>query len=86
MLEMPCATMYCTCEWYSSWFRPRSFAASHNGVRHRVQVVLLEARGQTQHVLFLIIGEGHNARDRRRGIGERAGLVEDDSVCVRNGL
>ena len=58
----------------------------HDGVCHRVRVVLLEARGQTQHVLFLIIGESHNARDLWHGVGECAGLVEDDSVCVRNGL
>ena len=58
----------------------------HNGVCHRVRVVLLEARGQTQHILFLIIGEGHDIGDLWHGVGERAGLVEDDSVCVRNGL
>ena len=58
----------------------------HNGVCHRVRVVLLEARGQTQHIRFLIIGKGHNARDLWHGVGECAGLVENDGVCVRNGL
>ena len=57
----------------------------HNGVCHRVRVVLLEARGQTQHIRFLIIGEGHDIGDLWHGVGECAGLVENDGVCVRNG-
>lgn len=28
MLEMPCATTYCTCEWYSSCVKPRRFASA----------------------------------------------------------
>ena len=28
ILEMPWATTYCTCEWYSSWVSPCRFAAA----------------------------------------------------------
>ena len=58
----------------------------HDGVCHRVGIVLLKARGQTQHIRFLIIGEGHDIGDLWHGVGECAGLVENDGVCVRNGL
>ena len=57
-----------------------------HGVCHRVRVVLFQARGKTQHVFFFVIGKGDDVCDFRRGVGERAGLVEDDGVCICNCL
>ena len=56
----------------------------HDGVRHRVRIVLFQTGRQTEHFLLAVAAEGNDLRDGRRGVGERAGLVEDDGVRVRD--
>ena len=58
----------------------------YNGLGHGVRIVLLKARGQTQHVGLAVFAEGHDLRHLRFGAGERAGLVEDDGVGLGDGL
>ena len=58
----------------------------HDGLRHGVGVVLLQARGQTQHLRLIPAAEGDDLRHARHGVGQRAGLVEHEGLRLRNGL
>ena len=58
----------------------------HNGVGHRMRVMLLKAGGQTQHFRLLMSAEGHDLRDLRLGVGQRAGLVEHYCIGLCHGL
>ena len=49
-------------------------------------IVLFEARGEAEHLAFLIAAEGDDSCDLGRGVGERAGLVKDDGVCLGDGF
>ena len=57
-----------------------------HGVGQRMRIVLLETRGQTQHIILGSSAEGHDLRHTRLGIGERAGLVKDDGIRPRDRL
>ena len=59
---------------------------SHDGVGDGVGIVLLEARGKAEHFTLLVAAEGDDLRDLGRGVGERAGFVEDDGVRLGNGF
>ena len=58
----------------------------HDGVGDGVGIVLFQARGETEHLAFLIAAEGDDSRDLGRGVGERAGLVENDGVRLGDGF
>ena len=53
---------------------------AYHGAGHGVREVLLEAGGEAQHLVAAPAVERHDAREARRGLGEGAGLVEDDGV------
>ena len=57
-----------------------------HGVGHGVRIVFLQARGKAQHLALFVAAKGDDLRDGGGRIGERAGLVEDDSVRLRDGL
>ena len=48
--------------------------------------MFLEAGGEAQHLFLVLAAEGVYPRDARAGVGERAGLVKDDGVRLRDGL
>ena len=57
-----------------------------HGVRHGVRVMLLQTRGKAQHLALVLAAEGHDLRNRRLRVGQRAGLVKDDRVGLGDGL
>ena len=58
----------------------------HDGSRHAVREVLLDAGGQAQDVLLGGLRERDDAAHGGRGVGQRAGLVEDHGVGRGQGL
>ena len=62
------------------------FGLLHNGVGHRMRVMLLKAGSQTQHFRLLMTAEGHNLCNLRLGVGQCPGLVEHDRIRLRHSL
>ena len=62
------------------------FCLLHDGIGHGVRIMLLQTGGQAQHFGLLMAAEGHDLRDLRPGVGQRAGLVEHDRIGLRHGL
>ena len=58
----------------------------HDGVGDGVGIVLFEARGKAEHFTLLVVAEGDDLRNLGRGVGERAGFVEDDGVRLGDGF
>ena len=77
---MPCATTYCTSEWYSSCGESAHAGLLHHGVGHGVGIVLLQAGRQPEHLRLVPAAEGHHRRHLRRRVGQRTRLVEDHRV------
>ena len=55
----------------------------HDGARHAVREVLLDARRKAKHVLLARAAHGKDALDGGASAGERAGLVKDKGVGRR---
>ena len=56
---------------------------THHGVGHGMGEVLFQTCGQLQNFALVAAGEGHDLHYLRGGTGEGAGLVEHDSVGLR---
>ena len=52
----------------------------HHGVGHGMGEVLLQTGSQPQHFGFLFATEGHHLSHPGAGVGQGAGLVENDGV------
>ena len=85
ILEMPWATTYCTCEWYSSWVRPRRFASSTTALAIEWDSVP-QTGGEAEHIHFPVSAEGNDLRHLRRGVGQRTGLVEHNGIRLGHSL
>ena len=57
-----------------------------DGARYRVREVLFEAGGEAQHLFAAASAEWHDLRDARLCGGQRACLVEDRGVGLRQRL
>ena len=60
------------------------FRLGHNGLGHRVRVMLLKTGREREHVVFFLAAERHDRRHARRGMGQRAGLIKDNGVRLRH--
>ena len=54
----------------------------HNGVRHRVGVMLLQTGGNAKDLVLCAGAERNDLHNGRGGMGQRAGLVKNDGVGV----
>ena len=65
---------------------PVPLCLRHHGVCHGMGVMLLQTGGKSQHFRLVVSAEGDDRRHGGRRIGQRAGLVEHDSVRLGHRL
>ena len=56
---------------------------AHNGARHAMRKMLLDAGRNAQNFFFAAVSERNHAFEFRFRLGERSRLVENDGVCKR---